>query len=227
MDWHPARMARGHCRASRQLLVISASPSPRGAAGAAADLRRVLTNTGASVIGSELAVPRAFTQFRHDGYLADPASTAQAAIGNQRPYPGRRQPPRSGLTRRSGALLLDAQQRLIGVWALDIADGQITASARLSTRGRLEHLGPAAEVNATATTTTRLKIGKRGMTMTGASDSLREPGGPGCVRGLLHQPAHSLRDRSHAQLARGREHAGAVDIRRRPGALLSGVAAEL
>ena len=32
-----------------------------------------------------------------------------------------------------GALYLDAQQRLIGVMALDIAGGQITASARSST----------------------------------------------------------------------------------------------
>jgi chromate reductase len=52
--------------------VISASPLPCGAARAAADLRKVLTRAKASVIGSELAVPRASAQFRPDGRLADP-----------------------------------------------------------------------------------------------------------------------------------------------------------
>ena len=75
MDWASRPYGAGALQ-GKPAAVISASPSPRGAAGAAADLRRVLTNTGASVIGSELAVPRAFTQFRHDGYLAAPTSTA-------------------------------------------------------------------------------------------------------------------------------------------------------
>jgi NAD(P)H-dependent FMN reductase len=52
--------------------VISASPLPFGAAGAARDLRKVLTRTKASVVGSELAVARASAQFREDGRLADP-----------------------------------------------------------------------------------------------------------------------------------------------------------
>jgi len=52
--------------------VISASPSPRGAAWALADLRKVLTVAGAGLISSDLAVPQAHTQFTAGGRLADP-----------------------------------------------------------------------------------------------------------------------------------------------------------
>jgi len=43
----------------------------RGAASAAADLRRVLTIAGATVVETGLALPRAFAQFTSDGQLAD------------------------------------------------------------------------------------------------------------------------------------------------------------
>jgi len=41
-----------------------------------------------------------------------------------------------------GALFLDAQQRLIGVCALDIADGQITSISGVVNPDKLAHLGP-------------------------------------------------------------------------------------
>jgi RNA polymerase sigma-70 factor (ECF subfamily) len=45
-----------------------------------------------------------------------------------------------------GALFLDPQQRLIGVWALDIADGQITSINSIVNPDKLTHLGPVADV---------------------------------------------------------------------------------
>jgi RNA polymerase sigma-70 factor (TIGR02957 family) len=45
----------------------------------------------------------------------------------------------------AGALLLDAQQRLISVWALDIADGQITGISSIVNPDKLAHLGPVAD----------------------------------------------------------------------------------
>jgi RNA polymerase sigma-70 factor (ECF subfamily) len=45
-----------------------------------------------------------------------------------------------------GALILDGQQRLIGVWALDIADGQITSISSIVNPDKLTHLGPVADV---------------------------------------------------------------------------------
>lgn len=44
-----------------------------------------------------------------------------------------------------GALLLDGQQRLIGVWALGIADGQITSIGVVVNPDKLTHLGPIAD----------------------------------------------------------------------------------
>jgi RNA polymerase sigma-70 factor (ECF subfamily) len=41
-----------------------------------------------------------------------------------------------------GALLRDGQQRLIGVWALEIADGQITRINAIVNPDKLTHLGP-------------------------------------------------------------------------------------
>ncbi|MGF1471181.1 MAG: RNA polymerase sigma factor SigJ [Rubrobacteraceae bacterium] len=41
-----------------------------------------------------------------------------------------------------GAIFLDGQQRLIGVWALDIADGQITSVNSIINPDKLTHLGP-------------------------------------------------------------------------------------
>ncbi len=45
-----------------------------------------------------------------------------------------------------GALLLDAQQRLIGVCALDIADGQINSISGIVNPDKLTHLGPVADL---------------------------------------------------------------------------------
>ena len=45
-----------------------------------------------------------------------------------------------------GALILDAQQRLIGVWALDIAGGQITSISAIVNPDKLTHLGPVADL---------------------------------------------------------------------------------
>ena len=44
-----------------------------------------------------------------------------------------------------GALFLDAQQRLIGVLALDIAGGQITGISSIVNPDKLTHLGPIAD----------------------------------------------------------------------------------
>jgi RNA polymerase sigma-70 factor (TIGR02957 family) len=44
-----------------------------------------------------------------------------------------------------GALVLDAQQRLIGVLAVDIADGQITSISSIVNPDKLRHLGPVAD----------------------------------------------------------------------------------
>jgi RNA polymerase sigma-70 factor (TIGR02957 family) len=41
-----------------------------------------------------------------------------------------------------GALILDPQQRLLGVWALDIADGQIQGISSIVNPDKLTHLGP-------------------------------------------------------------------------------------
>ena len=45
-----------------------------------------------------------------------------------------------------GALYLDAQRRLIGVLALDIAGGQITSISSIVNPDKLTHLGPVADV---------------------------------------------------------------------------------
>jgi hypothetical protein len=44
-----------------------------------------------------------------------------------------------------GALILDPQQRLIGVLALDIAGGQITSISSIVNPDKLTHLGPVAD----------------------------------------------------------------------------------
>jgi RNA polymerase sigma-70 factor (ECF subfamily) len=44
-----------------------------------------------------------------------------------------------------GALFLDGQQRLIGVWALDIVGGQITSISSIVNPDKLTHLGPVAD----------------------------------------------------------------------------------
>ena len=45
-----------------------------------------------------------------------------------------------------GALILDGEQRLIGVWVLDIADGQVTTIRSIVNPDKLAHLGPVADV---------------------------------------------------------------------------------
>ncbi len=45
-----------------------------------------------------------------------------------------------------GALLLDGQQRLIGVCALDVSGGQITSISAIVNPDKLTHLGPVADV---------------------------------------------------------------------------------
>jgi RNA polymerase sigma-70 factor (TIGR02957 family) len=45
-----------------------------------------------------------------------------------------------------GALLLDGQGRIAGVWALEIAGGQIRALRSIVNPDKLEHLGPVADV---------------------------------------------------------------------------------
>ena len=47
-----------------------------------------------------------------------------------------------------GALLLDGQDRLIGVWSLDIADGQIRGVNSVVNPEKLAHLGPVADLGA-------------------------------------------------------------------------------
>jgi hypothetical protein len=45
-----------------------------------------------------------------------------------------------------GGLLLDGRQQLIGVWALDIADGQITNISVVVNPDKLAHLGPVGDL---------------------------------------------------------------------------------
>src|SRR6266487_619150 len=46
-----------------------------------------------------------------------------------------------------GAVLLDGHQRRIGVWALDIASGQITSISSIVNLDKLTHLGPVADLS--------------------------------------------------------------------------------
>lgn len=41
----------------------------------------------------------------------------------------------------AGAVFLDPQQRLIGVWALDIVDGQVRSISSIVNPDKLTHLG--------------------------------------------------------------------------------------
>src|SRR5829696_1501252 len=47
-----------------------------------------------------------------------------------------------------GALLLDGEQKLIGVWAFEIAGGQIRTISSIVNPDKLQHLGPVADVQA-------------------------------------------------------------------------------
>ena len=72
LDW-ASRPRGGAVLAGKPAAAISASPSPRGGAWALADLRKVLTVTGAGLTGTELAIPRVHTQLTPGGHIADPA----------------------------------------------------------------------------------------------------------------------------------------------------------
>jgi chromate reductase len=76
LDW--ASRPYGHSALpGKPVAVIGASPSPAGAAQAAADLRQILSRIRANVLEVELAVPRAFAQFCPDSQLADPELGSQ------------------------------------------------------------------------------------------------------------------------------------------------------
>jgi RNA polymerase sigma-70 factor (ECF subfamily) len=45
-----------------------------------------------------------------------------------------------------GALFLDEQQRLIGVWALDVAGGQVRSISSIANPDKLRHLGPVGDL---------------------------------------------------------------------------------
>jgi chromate reductase, NAD(P)H dehydrogenase (quinone) len=78
VDWASRPYGHGVLQ-GKPTAVIGASPSSRGAADAAADLRKVLTRAGASVTGDGLAVPSVFTQLNPEG-LADPGLTGQLRV---------------------------------------------------------------------------------------------------------------------------------------------------
>ena len=70
LDW-ASRPAKRSVLEGKLVGTCSASPSPRGAAGAQADLRKVLMRSGAQVVGEELVVPSAYRQFDDTGALID------------------------------------------------------------------------------------------------------------------------------------------------------------
>jgi RNA polymerase sigma-70 factor (TIGR02957 family) len=47
-----------------------------------------------------------------------------------------------------GGLLLDGDERLVGVWALDISDGEIVGMSSIVNPDKLQHLGPVADAYA-------------------------------------------------------------------------------
>jgi RNA polymerase sigma-70 factor (ECF subfamily) len=60
-----------------------------------------------------------------------------------------------------GALFLDAEERLIGVCALDIAEGQVTSISTVVNPEKLTHLGPLAD-DASLLRSARTSAGRRG-----------------------------------------------------------------
>ncbi len=71
LDW-ASRPAKRSVLEGKLVATLSASPSPRGGAAAQAELRRVLTRSGAQVVGHELIVPSAYQRFDDTGALIDP-----------------------------------------------------------------------------------------------------------------------------------------------------------
>ncbi|MBB5808574.1 chromate reductase [Saccharothrix ecbatanensis] len=80
LDW--ASRPRGAAvLAGKPVAVVGASPSPHGAAMAQGDLRRVLTTSGASVVGEPVVVGQAFRQFdEHDRLLDHELRAALAGV---------------------------------------------------------------------------------------------------------------------------------------------------
>jgi chromate reductase len=72
IDW-ASRPPRGGVLQGKPAAVISASPTPYGAAWAHTDLRKILKIAGADICDSGLAVPRIPGQLTPGGLLADPA----------------------------------------------------------------------------------------------------------------------------------------------------------
>jgi chromate reductase len=70
LDW-ASRPFRSNPLRGKRVAVIGASPSPRGAASAQAELRKVLRVIGARVVGPEFAVPSVHERFDADGRLSD------------------------------------------------------------------------------------------------------------------------------------------------------------
>jgi chromate reductase, NAD(P)H dehydrogenase (quinone) len=79
LDW--ASRPRGAAALDgKPTAVISASPTPYGAAWAQADLRKILGIASAELTAAGLAVPRAPTQFTLAGQLADPVLRDRLAV---------------------------------------------------------------------------------------------------------------------------------------------------
>ena len=72
IEW-ASRPPRGGVLQGKPAAVISASPTPHGAAWAQAGLRKILKIAGADICDSGPAVPRIPGQFTPGGLLADPA----------------------------------------------------------------------------------------------------------------------------------------------------------
>jgi chromate reductase, NAD(P)H dehydrogenase (quinone) len=70
LDW-VSRPFRSNPFRDLPVAVIGASPSPRGAASAQAELQKVLRVIGARVVGPEFAVSRVHERFGADGRLSD------------------------------------------------------------------------------------------------------------------------------------------------------------
>ena len=58
-----------------------------------------------------------------------------------------------------GALLLDGERRLVAVWALEIAGGQIAGMNSIVNPDKLGHLGPVADIRAPLATAARSRGG--------------------------------------------------------------------
>ncbi|MGB8880406.1 MAG: hypothetical protein WCD11_29140, partial [Solirubrobacteraceae bacterium] len=56
-----------------------------------------------------------------------------------------------------GALLLDGEERLVAVWALEVSGGQITGVSSIINPEKLGHLGPVADVRALLEVATRAR----------------------------------------------------------------------